>query len=199
MATLDDLRQLIDADREMGGHTYPDQAAQILNDERLVELLSHRFERGDQLTGIYEMDYQVSLGLIPIVLEFGSNKGSVATVNDILVLVSGDCRIAAVHEGFNRLQPNPMYPPQRYGDRPPYVQGNLPYVVARPSVTLGLPDPSDALLSYQDRIRQFLDRLGLREISAPAGKNSPCTVGTDVYSADGVWDTRADRIADDCE
>ena len=57
MAAVDEQRQLIQRDRESGGRRYPEQAHFVLNDERLVQLLERRFEQGEQLRRIYELDY----------------------------------------------------------------------------------------------------------------------------------------------
>jgi len=197
MAIIDDLRELVRLDQNSGSHRFPEQTQFIIDDEKFSGLLIARFEHGERLQRVYELDYQVSLGLIPIVFEMSPTNDQLPRLSDILVLVSGSCRVAAICEHFDKRQPNSMYPPIGPEDRLPKPQGHLPFVISRPSVTLGFPDLADALVSYQDRIRQFLDRLGLREPATPQGKETACVLSTDIYTAGGVWDTRADRIADD--
>ena len=151
---ISSLIETLEGDRASPHPRYPDQAAPALRDARVVKALESRFGRNQTLTGITPQGYNFFTGLISICFEFTPHGAIGLAADGVLVVMNKDCRVIAVVESFNPVQPNTFFPPlRRWGDEP--------FVIAQLSACETIVHHDRDLQPREERCRQLFEEIGL--------------------------------------
>src|SRR5215217_6704740 len=118
---------LIDDWKTLNGK-YPDQALFALGDKRVAAAIEQRFEDKSNIKDIKSLSYNFETGLNGIYFEFTADakRGELAMPNAFLILMDGNCQVAALIDPFDPQRPNAFAPSLK--------QGEQPFVLSRPSV-----------------------------------------------------------------
>lgn len=140
-------------------------------------------------TGIQALDYDFHTGLHYLVFEFSAAPDAAPRDrNTFLTILDGSGTVIAVIDPFDVAQPNRFVPPL-------LPEGDLPFVLDRPSASRDLRYSDDALFPVQVRSRAFPDRLNLTPIDPIIDINTWTTCQSTTWTPYG---SVLDITYDDC-
>ena len=133
---------------------FPDQTIFTLADERVVEAIEKRFAQQASIKNIRQLDYDFYSGLFNLCFEFAPSLGDlgVRSADAFLVILDGTCKVIAIVDPFDPVQPNVFVPPLPQ-------ENEQPFVLDRPSVAKRVSFSDEALYPMQVRSRAFFERL----------------------------------------
>jgi hypothetical protein len=168
---------------------FPDQTIYALEDGRVVAAIEKRFAAQAGIQDVRQLDYDFYTGLHHLVFDFAPGMGSAgAGVADaLLVILDSDCKVVAVVDPFDPVQPNKFVPPLP-------KESEQPFVLDRPSASKQVAFGSEALYPAQVRSRAFFERLRIGGSGGP-GFNTWTLCSYQTWTPYG---TVIDTVIDDC-
>jgi hypothetical protein len=174
------LIELLKQDASSLHPKFPKMALYTLKDERVVNSIEKRLEKGSNLIDIKALEYNFYTGLNHVFFEFPSTELGLSR-DTVLVIVDPNSNVIGVVDPFNPDQPNPLLPPitklrKTYGEEP--------FVIARPSATEELNFTEEELAFTRLRSKEFFDKIN--ETSKDRPPDGPCAFGRSTTSC---WET----------
>jgi hypothetical protein len=165
---IENLLELLKKDSSAKHPKYPGQSAFALKDARVVKAVRRKLEDHAALTAIHALEYDFFGGLNRIVFDFSPPQGASLEPTAILVIMDHACNVVGVVDPFDPAQPNPVLPalPAKTEQTVPVTaeEGEVPFVLARPSGSKGVPFTQVDLYMLQVRNGAFLRGLGLGDV-----------------------------------
>lgn len=151
---LEAFFKTLEADWKGRYRKFPDQAIYSLQDDRVVAAIEKRFAARAAIREVYQLDYDFRSGLLHLVFEFTPSPDDLGTggANALLVILDGNCKVIAVVDPFDPVQPNKFVPPLP-------KESEEPFVLDRPSASKHVTLSDQALYPLQVRSRAFFERL----------------------------------------
>jgi hypothetical protein len=152
-----DLVAQLEEDSAGPSPRFPAQAQLALRDDGVVDAVVARMDRGQTVTDIWPLPYHAESGLLFVCFDFGPPKLLGAGREALLVMLTGEARVAGILDPFDARRPNPaMAAP----DESEQGAGPVPFALSRPSVTETQQFTAEDLQPAQARTQAFFARQG---------------------------------------
>jgi hypothetical protein len=182
LGRVPELLAALEADAATAFPRFPAQAQLALRNERVVEAVNARGDRGQTVTDVRPLPYHAPSGLLFVVFDFAPAAMLAQGREAMLVVLTGSAEVVAILDPFDPRQPNPAMPPQR---QDPSTDAALPFALARPSATETVRFSSEELAPVEMRTSAFLQRVGVGGVGGVAGG-----LGGGVFATDGTTRTQ---------
>jgi hypothetical protein len=150
-----DLVAQLEEDSASPAPRFPAQAQLALRDDRVVDAVVARMDRGQTVTDIWPLPYHAESGLLFVCFDFGPPKLLGAGREALLVMLTGEARVAGILDPFDARRPNPAMPAQEEPQ-----PGAVPFALSRPSATETQQFAPEDLEPAQARTQAFFARHG---------------------------------------
>lgn len=172
---------------------FPDQTIYALDDHRVAAAIENRLEAKGGVKDIRPLEYNFLTGLHYLIFEFEPRAVGPAEVDALLVILDSTCKVLAVVDPFDPVQPNKFVPPL------PKESERQPFVLERPSQAQRVAFSEEAVYPVQVRSRAFFERLRAGPNVIPWPDLDPIIHTWCQFNTWTPYGTVIDYIPDDCD